>query len=153
MLKVADIMSPDVFTIPAAAPLGEVAWALAAQGISGAPVRDRKGRLIGTVTKAELIDPERTGGLWRRAAVAGDVMSPRVMVARANDPAIAAVRVMCREGIPQIIVVDEREAVVGIVTPMDVLKALVHGDRFLEEATAEAPPEAVPAWEAEETAC
>jgi CBS-domain-containing membrane protein len=149
MLKVADIMSPDVFTIPAAAPLDEVAWALATRGISGAPVRDHRGRLIGTVSKAELIDPERTGGWRRRAMAAGDVMSTRVIVARADDPAIAAVRAMCREGIPQIIVVDDREAVVGIVTPMDVLKALVHGDRFLEEATAEPPSEREPAWEAE----
>jgi CBS-domain-containing membrane protein len=155
MLKISDIMSRDVFTVSAAVPIEDVAWALAIRGISGAPVRDGKGRLVGTLTKAELIDPDR--GAWHTSPpVARDVMSPRVTVIRADEPAMAAVRLMSGQGIPHLIVVDRDEAVVGIVTPMDVLKALVHGDSFVEEARPELRrPEASPgaSWEAEATAC
>lgn len=151
MLKISEIMTDDVFTVSATAPVEEVAWALAIRTISGAPVRDSRGRLVGTVTKAELTDPER--GAWPAGAqlTAQDVMSPRVIVARADAPAIDAVRTLARERTQQIIVVDREGEVVGVVTPMDVLKALVHGDSFVEyRPHAEMPMEE--AWEAKATA-
>jgi CBS-domain-containing membrane protein len=153
MLKIADIMTAEVFTVSAGAPVQEVAWSLAIRSISGAPVRDARGRLVGTITKAELIDPDRAA--WPRGAglTAGDVMSPRVAVARADEPAMTAVRLLQRERLRQVIVTDAAGGVVGIVTPMDVLKALVHGDRFVDVGQpVEAPEDAPDAWELEATA-
>jgi CBS domain-containing membrane protein len=152
MLKISDIMTDDVFTVAATAPVSDVAWALAIRNISGAPVRDARGRLIGTVTKAELCDPER--GVWswddRQPVLAEDVMSPRVLVARADQPAAEAVALLARERLGQIVVIDGDGGVVGIITPMDVMKALVHGDRFVEERPEpELPDEA---WETYATA-
>jgi len=138
MLRIADIMTEEVFTVPAGASAEEVAWALAIRNIGGAPVRDARGRLIGTVGKAELVDPHR--GAWPRDGgrgrppIARDLMSPRLLVARADDPAMWAVELFVRERTSQILVVDGDDgAVVGIVTPTDVLRALARGDRVTDD--------------------
>jgi CBS-domain-containing membrane protein len=128
MLTIADIMTEEVFSVAVTDSVEEVVWALAIRNISGAPVRDDLGRLVGVVTKADLADPER--GAWSRAArsaptTVGEVMSPRIVLARADEPAMKAVRLLAGSQHPaQIIVVDRFDRVVGIVTPMDVLKAL-----------------------------
>jgi CBS-domain-containing membrane protein len=146
MLKIADIMTHGVFTVAASAPVEEVAWALAVRNIGGAPVRDGWGRLIGTVTKLELCDPARA--VWTRSRevrglLAEDVMSPHLVVARADEPVMTAVRLMSREHTRQVVVVDDEGAVVGIVTPTDVMRALVYGDQVISATDAtEAQPEA-----------
>jgi CBS-domain-containing membrane protein len=129
MLTIADIMTDEVFSVAVTDPVEEVVWALAIRNIGGAPVRDDLGRLVGTVTKADLADPER--GAWSRASrsgptTVGEVMSPRIMLAHADEPAMKAVRLLAgQQRPPHILVVDRLDRVVGIVTPMDVLKALV----------------------------
>jgi CBS domain-containing membrane protein len=129
MLMISDIMTPEVFTLPADASLEDAAWALAIRGISGAPVRDSQGRLVGTLSKAELCLPQRSG--WRDGpGMVKDVMTASLLIARLDEPALAVVATMVRERCKQIVVVDRHDQVVGIVTPTDVLKALVHGDTF-----------------------
>jgi CBS-domain-containing membrane protein len=136
MLTIADIMTDEVFCVASTASVEDVAWALAIRNIGGAPVSDGHGRLIGTVTKAQLCDPVL--GMWSRGSrfdplLAEDVMSPRLHVAQADEPAISAVKTLSVENVRQIVVVDRDGHVVGIVTPTDVLKALVHGDRFTDD--------------------
>lgn len=131
MLTIRDIMTDDVFTLSAQAPIEDAAWALAQRSISGAPVRDAKGRLVGTLTRADLIDPERA--TRREGLVTKDVMSSRVLIAQADQPAMEAVRLMMREELQQIVVIDRQDQVVGIVTPMDIMKALVRGEAFQAE--------------------
>jgi acetoin utilization protein AcuB len=122
MLKIAEIMTADVFTVDTSAPVEEVAWALALRNIGGAPVHDRRGRLVGTVSKGELTEwlRDKRG----RNATVGEVMSARVLVVRSEAPIIEAAELLAREGARQLVVVNERDDVVGIVTSMDVLEAL-----------------------------
>jgi len=135
-------MTEEVFSVAASAPLDDVAWALVAHGLAGAPVEDDEGRLVGTVSKAALADPER--GVWSRGGLLGrtraaDVMSPRLVIVHADAPAREAVRLLAREHVDQVLVVDERDRVVGMVTPMDVLRALARGDRLDDDDQARPP--------------
>ena len=135
MLTIRDIMTEQVFTLSALTSIEDAAWALAERGISGAPVRDGKGRLVGALTRADLIDPDHAA--WRdgSASIAG-IMSSRVLIAQADQPAMEAVRLMMREEMEQIVVTNRKDEVVGIVTPMDVMKALVRGEAFQAEPRA-----------------
>jgi CBS-domain-containing membrane protein len=125
MLCVSDIMTDEVYTLPALASVEEAAFELARRSITGAPVCDRSGRLLGVVGRAELADPERRGGDRVR-----DVMSDRLCCVRPDDPAAAAVALMVEQGVHHVLVVDEEGALAGIVTPMDVLRALARGERL-----------------------
>ena len=148
MLTIRDIMTEEVFTLSAQTPVEDAAWALAERSISGAPVRDARGRLVGTVTRADLIDPDH--GAWlNRAELTRDIMSPRLLIAQDDQPAMAAVRLMMREELQQIVVTNSDDEVVGIVTPMDVMKALVRGEIFQSEPRTgvQAPEDINASWE------
>lgn len=122
MLKIRDIMSRNVFTLSEQASLEDAAWGLTANGVSGAPVRDANGRLVGVLSKSDLVDPDR--GQDGEERTVGEAMTPALLAMNADEPAMAAVRLMVADGIHRVIVIDERGRLAGIVTPMDVLRAL-----------------------------
>src|SRR5215471_13940796 len=137
MLKIADIMTRDVFTLAPDQPADEAADALAARVVSGAPVRDAKGRIVGVLSRSDLSDPERRPQGTPRTV--GDLMTPGMLALRDSDLAMNAVRLMVREEVHRIIVLDDDGELAGIVTPSDVLRALVAGDS-LDETDEPGPP-------------
>ena len=68
---------------------------------------------------------------WIRGeATVGDVMNPDVVSLYADDPALLAVTEMARRHIHRIVVLDAESKLAGIVTPMDVVRAIARGQRF-----------------------
>ena len=106
MLLIKDIMTSPVYTVEAGASAGEAAWALTRRHIGGAPARDAAGNLVGVLSSSDLVNPEPAQ--WIKAAV--------------ND--------MAKRSIHRIVVLDGDSNLAGIVTPMDVVRALARGDRF-----------------------
>jgi len=125
-LKIADIMTREVFTLSPDLPADEAAASLAAHGVGGAPVLEADGRIVGILSRTDLTDPER-----RRPGTSPtvrDLMTPGMLALRASDTAMNAVRLMVREEVHHVIVLGERGELAGIVTSSDVLRALVAGD-------------------------
>jgi CBS domain-containing protein len=56
MLKAQDIMTNNVITVTEDMPVKELAKILSENKISGAPVIDNEGKLVGVVTESDLID-------------------------------------------------------------------------------------------------
>jgi CBS domain-containing protein len=123
-LLVRDVMSEALLLLRASTPLDEAWKTLHDAGLSGAPVLDYHGSLVGVLSLADLADPRRRG----QASVVGEVMTHVVYAVRATDPAWAAVHLMLRENIHRVVVVDDSGALAGIVVPTDVLRALVRED-------------------------
>jgi CBS domain-containing protein len=127
MLKIADIMTRDVFTLGASWPADHAALELSLRGFTGAPVRDEGGRLVGVLSRSDLMDPERNeGGLDHKEVQ--DLMTPAMFTLHPSAPALQAIRLMVREGIHRVIVMDERRDMVGIITATDILNAMARGD-------------------------
>lgn len=59
MKNAADIMTKEVITVSLATTVQELAKILATHHISGAPVVDENGRIIGVVTESDLIDQNK----------------------------------------------------------------------------------------------
>ncbi len=59
MQKAQDIMTKDVVTVTLITTVTELALLLASKGISGAPVLDSSGNLLGVVTESDLIDQKK----------------------------------------------------------------------------------------------
>ena len=129
MLLIKDIMTSPVYTVEAGASAVEAAWGLTRRHIGGAPARDAAGHLVGVLSSSDLVNPEPAQWIKGEATV-GDVMNPDVISLYADDPAMAAVNEMAKRSIHRIVVLDGDNNLAGIVTPMDVVRALARGDRF-----------------------
>jgi CBS domain-containing protein len=151
-VKVKDVMSREVLTVHPDATLKEVAALLAARRITGLPVVDNEGAVLGVVSEADILFKERAnvrdrGFLYaalhpaemleeelkldaRRAVEA--MTSPAITIGP-DEPIARAAAVMCDEGVKRLPVL-EGGALVGIVTRADLVRAFVRSD---EEIAAE----------------
>jgi CBS domain-containing protein len=138
MLTVREIMTATVFTVEADASAEEAAWGLTRRHIGGAPVRDSGGHLVGVLSKGDLVNPEPSEWIKGEATV-GDLMNPDLLTIYAEDPALAAATTMAQRNIHRVVVLDEKQKMVGIVTSMDIVKAVAAGRTFAVETNDEYP--------------
>jgi CBS-domain-containing membrane protein len=129
MLRIKDIMTKRVYVVDADASAEEAAWGLTRRHIGGAPARDAQGNLVGVLSKGDLVNPEPAQWIRGEPTVA-DLMNPDVVTLYADDPAMAAVTQMAQRQIHRIVVLDQDSQLAGIVTPMDVVRALADGRCF-----------------------
>ncbi len=145
-MKVEDVMTTDVATVTPSTPLKDVAQILVERDISGVPVVDADGSVLGVVSEADLLAKERAepptrGGplAWlvdpieiieRRklgARVAGEVMtSPAVTIPPYRNLATAA-GVMLDNRVNRLPVIRDGK-LVGIVTRADLVRAFARSD-------------------------
>jgi CBS domain-containing protein len=145
-MKILDLMSTDVITVSPETPLKDVAFALAEHSISGLPVCDADGRVLGVISEADILYKER-GGTERRggplawilhargsadsvkadARTAGEAMSSPPLTIAPSRPAAAAARMMLEHGVNRLPVVKD-EKLIGIVTRADLVRAFTRTD-------------------------
>lgn len=126
MLTVSDIMTESVVTLTTGTPIREAATTLANMGVSGAPVCDTEGRLLGVLSKSD-ITSKLGDGAATEACTVDDLMTSLVFSVRPGDPLKTAIWLMVYENVHRLMVTDDDAQIVGIVTPMDVCKAIVSG--------------------------
>jgi len=137
-MKVWEIMSRPVITIPPDLPIKHVAAILLEKRISGVPVVDEEDRLLGIVTEADLIPLETEPDprshilpLPRRLrplpASAEQVMTRDVICLNEEADVGEAARLMVDRHVKRIPVLSEGK-VVGIVSRRDILKVLARTD-------------------------
>jgi acetoin utilization protein AcuB len=129
MLRVGDIMSKKVYTVEFDASAEEAAWGLTRRQIGAAPVKNRDGQLVGMLTKGDLVDPAPQQWIKKEATV-GDLMDPEVFAVYEDDAAMVAVHELASKNQHRLIVLNAENALVGIVSTMDVVRALDRGLPF-----------------------
>lgn len=136
MRKVRDIMEPNVFWLAADAPLERAAETLAERQISGAPVCDPDGKVVGIFTKTDLAEYYGSANEMR---LVRDAMTPAIVSVHPDAPIERAVQLMAFEGVHRLLVLDG-ERLEGIITSMDVLRELAGFPRREHRVIAVAPP-------------
>jgi CBS domain-containing protein len=84
-MKVGDVMSTDIMTISADAPLKEAATIMVKSGVSGLPVIGDDRKVVGIITEADFVTAEanRSWGRQRRRLLAnflGDAQTPNAKI-------------------------------------------------------------------------
>ena len=143
--RVGELMNPDVVCARPEMTVAEVGKLLALRGVSGAPVVDDQGRLLGIVSQndlvrhsAEPVTAEESGRFYSSDpdyrdigalkvdvsdAPVSEVMSKRVhTVSRDTSVAIAA-NIMRERRIHRLVVTD-RTRVVGVITSLDLMRVV-----------------------------
>jgi CBS domain-containing protein len=152
-MKVGSIMRRDVVTVRPETPLREVARILTEHSISGLPVVDAEGAVIGVISEADFVTREGGRPTGRRrgllhllaepadraalakveATTAGEAMtSPAITV----DPGLSirdAARMMAERQINRL-PIEQDGRLVGILTRADVVRAFARSDDELQAA-------------------
>jgi CBS domain-containing protein len=141
-LRVADVMSTDVVTARPAMPVKEVVRAMQRHSVSALPVLDEDDRLIGVVSEADLIRGRAypTGDHWwrptgsqRHRRHVGDIMTADVVTVGPTATLAEAARLMTERMVKRLPVVDSVGALVGVISRLDVLAALLRTDDEIRE--------------------
>jgi CBS domain-containing protein len=147
-VKVADVMNTDVVTVGPGAPLRDVARLLVERRISGVPVLDDDGTVLGVVSEADILVKERgrDGGasLFERvfeldtqsekfgARDAADAMTTPAVTIRPTRSVSEAASLMLERSVNRLPVVDTHGKLLGIVTRADLVRAFVRDDAEIE---------------------
>lgn len=133
LTKVSDIMTREVVTIPDAYTVGQAWNVLSTRHLGQAPVVSAQGVLVGLLSRADLLRPDRLPGpdthalVWK-ALLAQNVTewmwTPVPSVAADTDIRRVA-RVLLDAGLPGLPVVDDQGLVVAFVSRSDILRAVV----------------------------
>ena len=148
-MKVSDIMTSEVSTVSADAPLKEAAMIMVNAGISGLPVVDDQRHVIGIITEADFVsaEAERSWGRQRRRLLANlfgeaktsvasqvsDVMSRDPHTIDSGSSVTEAARRMTELGVKRLPVVTPDGTLEGIVSRADVMGAFARSDEELKQ--------------------
>jgi CBS domain-containing protein len=141
-------MNPQVITVNDSMDLREVAKILVEEHISGAPVVDELGTLVGVISQSDLVEYDLAteheltveAPFYRRpydealqqqrgfrieelpADKVADVMTPYLITVEEDTPLREVAARMASCGVHRVIVVDSDQQIRGIVTSLDVLR-------------------------------
>ena len=147
-LKVKDVMSADPLCVAPSTTIRELARLFEENEISGAPVVDQEGRVVGIVSKTDLIrrcsegtadmppaylfeilseqgqEEESSEVIPEPLVCVEDFMTADPLMVTPERSATATARLMVDKRIHRVVVADDEGFPVGIVTSMDLLGAL-----------------------------
>jgi CBS domain-containing protein len=149
MMKVTDIMTRDVVTVAPGTSIKAVARLLVDRRISGVPVVDEDGTVLGVVSEGDILVKEHEGHgpasllghlldwdeaerLKHTARDAADAMTSPAVTIRPARPVHEAAGKMLDRGVNRLPVVDDNGRLVGIVTRADLVRAFVRSDHEIE---------------------
>jgi len=157
-LQVRDVMTTAVVTVDASSNLYDATVAFAVNGISGAPVIDENGKLVGVLSETdiltfvktlqeeihrkepdtsflsvpleEILKDEKLAGVYRDISGKNvrEIMSEDVLTVSPNTSVMEAIDLMIKRDVNRVPVVDH-DKIVGIVTKGDIIWSL-YKDKF-----------------------
>ncbi len=142
-MRVRDLMTREVATVSEHDSLKEAARIMTEKGVSGLPVVDTEGVVVGMLSEADFV--ERAGGeraglvamLFDRdvrrlkAEVVGQAMSKNVVSVDGDASYTVAARLMDRKRVKRLPVVDGAGRLIGIVSRSDVLGVFARPDEAI----------------------
>jgi CBS domain-containing protein len=117
-LKVADLMSTALISVRASEPVTEAHAEMQVGVVRHLPVVDDRGRLVGILSDRDVLRSTAA----RRPRKVADIMTRDVVTVRPEDPAHRAASAMLDHKISSLLVVDDTETLVGVVTMTDYLE-------------------------------
>jgi CBS domain-containing protein len=147
---VRDVMTASIATVSPDTAFKSLAELLVEQGVNALPVLDADGRVVGIVSQSDLLRKEeysddpaaqrpphsRHHRAQATALTAGDVMSSPAVTISPEASVVEAARVFDRRHLAHLVVTGADGAVVGILTPRDLLRVYLRSDDDIRDEIA-----------------
>ena len=129
--RAGDLMTIDPVVVAVDAPIEEAERLILNHGVSGLPVVDRGGMLVGVVSQTDfmhLANPDVRSLIHHKASGIriGEVMS-RPPVTVPLTPLVEAARLMVGERVHRVVVVDDHQRPLGVLAAMDFVTLFAEG--------------------------
>jgi CBS domain-containing protein len=150
-MRVKDVMTTEVLTVRPETTLKDAAALLAERGISGLPVVDLGGQVVGVLSEGDVLFKEMGQRAAKRpfvdrllslppsdleakvsAATVGEAMTAPALTIGPRRPLTEVAGTMIERGVKRLPVVDDSGNLVGIVTRADLVRAFVRSDEAIE---------------------
>ena len=148
-MQVKNVMTKRVISVKPRTPLKDVARLLVSKRVSGVPVVDEDGSVLGVVSEGDILEKERgrpgRGSLLdhlldangheavkHEARDAADAMTSPPVTIRPERAVSEAASLMLDRSVNRLPVVDHHGKLVGIVTRADLVRAFVREDEAIE---------------------
>lgn len=123
---VGDIASRDVISFSRDCSIKDAAKKLVENEIDGAPVMKNK-KVVGVFTLSDLV---RAIAADKEDSTVGELMSTNVVIVNENLKIANAIEVMLKKSISRLIVADNNQVLLGIVTRTDLINSITNLDQF-----------------------
>ena len=123
--QVGEVMTSDPVTVVATASLAEAVSVLDSKKITGLPVVDASGALVGVLSQTDLVRARSNPHLaqnWLGLAV-GDIMTKPALTIPATAGLEEAARVMEERRVHRLVVVDDKATPIGIISTSDLVRS------------------------------
>ena len=131
-MRVSEVMQGEVETVSAEAPVSDILLAFADSRISALPVMDPEGRLVGVISKTDILaaeeDAQREPARDRlfEGTVARDLMTSPALTIPPDASVRDAAQQMLSAGVHRLFVT-AGEGPVGVISITDILRAVAGG--------------------------
>jgi CBS domain-containing protein len=149
LMQVKNVMTKHVISVKPRTPLKDVARLLVSRRVSGVPVVDDDGSVLGVVSEGDILVKERgrpgrgslidhllevngSEAVKHEARDAADAMTSPPVTIRPERPIAEAASLMLDRCVNRLPVVDHHGKLVGIVTRADLVRAFVREDEAIE---------------------
>jgi CBS domain-containing protein len=148
-MRVVDLMAADVISVRRETSLRDAARLMVEKEISGLPVTDEDGTLVGVVSEGDFLRKEvDRGDLLGRgllgalfdnrdslaeAEMVGEVMSEQVFTVSPDATLVEAARTMTTHAVKRLPVVTREGKLVGVISRRDVVSAFTRPDELIED--------------------
>lgn len=131
-MKVAELMQRNVRTVGSEASIAEVVLSLADAHVSGMPVVDKGGRMIGVVSASDVLtaeaeaDSQNVGRELLENTSVREIMTTRPFTVAPDEDVREAARQMLYADVHRLFVAED-DRLVGVVSTTDIVRAVANG--------------------------
>ncbi|OGS47065.1 MAG: hypothetical protein A2539_08185 [Elusimicrobia bacterium RIFOXYD2_FULL_34_15] len=118
-----DVMIKEVFTVHPGSTLKEAVKTILSKGISGLPVVDDSGKVIGIITEKDIINYMISGNLHH--ALVSEAMSKNIVSVHTDTDLTKIALLFSEKGIKRVPVIDDGK-LVGIISRRDMIRSIAN---------------------------